>query len=227
MKKFSALSLVGILFLASFGMIFWLDSRSTGPQVLGEKINGGEQLTVNSEKGIGSEVRTEQDNAEQKNKDDQKTEEAESVSAEKVLYTVARVVDGETIDVNIDGEARRVRLIGVNMSEAIDPFKSTECLDNKASEKLKELLTGQKVSIAADDTQGDKDIYGQLLRYVRREDGLFINKEMIKQGYAYEYTYKMPYQHQSDFRLMQRYAQAVKIGLWADGVCAKTGASEK
>ncbi|OGF26480.1 hypothetical protein A2242_03585 [Candidatus Falkowbacteria bacterium RIFOXYA2_FULL_47_9] len=146
---------------------------------------------------------------------------SKSLVDEKKYFIVTRVVDGDTIDVSIDGQVERVRLIGINTPETVDPRKPVECFGKEAGDKMKELLVGKKVSLAADETQSDKDIDGRLLRYVWREDGLFVNKEMVKQGYAYEYTHKTPYQYQSDFKLMQRYAQAVALGFWADGACAE------
>ena len=42
---------------------------------------------------------------------------------------------------------------------------------------------------------------------------------MIENGYAFEYTYELPYQYQTEFKNAQRFAQDNKMGLWADGVC--------
>jgi micrococcal nuclease len=52
------------------------------------------------------------------------------------------------------------------------------------------------------------------------EDGEMINRKMVAEGYAYEYTYMTPYRYQKDFRNLQRLAQTSKRGLWADTTCA-------
>lgn len=137
----------------------------------------------------------------------------------KQNYKVVKVVDGDTIDVEIDGQIERVRLIGVNTPEVVDPRQRVECFGREASEKAHELLDGKEVELEADATQTDRDKYNRLLRYVRTTEGSFYNLEIIKLGYAYEYTYDLPYKYQSEFKAAQIEAQNKKSGLWADGVC--------
>lgn len=136
------------------------------------------------------------------------------------LFNVARVVDGDTIDVDVNGKAERVRLIGLNTPETVDPRKTVECFGKEASAKAKELLANREVKLQADATQSERDKYGRLLRYIWRDDGLFFNLEMIKQGYGYEYTYDLPYEYQSEFKEAQKYAEQNKLGLWANNACA-------
>jgi micrococcal nuclease len=136
-------------------------------------------------------------------------------------YKVAKIVDGDTIDLNINGQTERVRLIGINTPEVVDPRKPVECFGREASANAKKLLDGAEVRITADPTQDDRDKYGRLLRYVWRRGGLFYNLEAIKDGFAYEYTYQVPYQYQKDFKAAQKYAEDNKLGLWADGVCGQ------
>lgn len=135
------------------------------------------------------------------------------------FYSVVSVVDGDTFKVSIDGKTETLRLIGINTPETVDPRKPVECFGKEASNKAKQLLTGQKVRLEADPTQDDRDIYGRLLRYAWLEDGIFFNKAMISEGYAYEYTYKLPYKYQSEFKQAQAEAENNKRGLWADNAC--------
>lgn len=148
-------------------------------------------------------------------KQEQEQEETEA----QTYYKVASVVDGDTIDVYINGTKERLRLIGLNTPETKDPRKPVECFGKEASAKATQLLLGQEVTLEADPTQGERDKYGRLLRYVHRKEGLHFNKWMIENGYAYEYTYNTPYKYQSEFKTAQRNAQNNKLGLWADGVC--------
>lgn len=141
------------------------------------------------------------------------------INKETNFSKVAKVVDGDTIDIDINSKVERIRLIGLNTPETVDPRKTVECFGKEASAKAKELLANQKVKIAADATQGDRDKYGRLLRYIWRGDGLFFNLEMIKQGYGYEYTYNFPYKYQAEFKAAQKFAEQNKLGLWADNVC--------
>ncbi len=134
-------------------------------------------------------------------------------------YEVTRVVDGDTIKVNMKGTIETIRLIGVDTPETVDPRKPVECFGIEASKKMRELLHGQKVILKNDPSQADKDKYRRLLRYVFLADGTHINKTLIEEGFAYEYTYDEPYEYQSEFKKAQQEAQRDKRGLWADDAC--------
>lgn len=135
------------------------------------------------------------------------------------LYQVVKVIDGDTITVSKDGVSKTLRLIGINTPETVDPRKPVECFGNEASNKAKELLNGKQVKLEVDPTQGELDKYQRLLRYVFLPDGTNFNKLMIEQGYAYEYTYNLPYKYQAEFKQAEKESREVKKGLWADGVC--------
>ncbi len=141
-------------------------------------------------------------------------------------YLVTRVIDGDTIDVSINQKNVRVRLIGINTPETVDPRRPVECFGQEASKKAKELLLNKMVSLEMDISQSDKDKYGRLLRYVRVGD-VFVNLEMITQGFAYEYTYITPYKYQKSFKLAQAEARTAKRGLWADGICGQKNSTTK
>lgn len=137
----------------------------------------------------------------------------------KNFFVVSRVVDGDTIEVTRDWIKEKVRLIGINTPETVDPRKTVECFGKEASAHAREILMGQKVRLVSDDTQTKYDKYGRLLAYVYREDGLFMNKHMIEEGYAYEYTYRVPYLFQKEFKEAQKQAETDGKGLWGVGVC--------
>jgi len=140
-------------------------------------------------------------------------------SEEIKYYKVIKVVDGDTIAVDISGVSEIIRLIGINTPEAVDPRKPVECFGIEASNKAKELLSGKLVALEKDNSQDERDKYGRLLRYARTKEGLFYNLEIIKQGYGYEYTYNTPYKYQSEFKEAENNARTKKLGLWADGAC--------
>lgn len=141
-------------------------------------------------------------------------------------YSVSSVVDGDTIKVNINGAVETLRLIGIDTSETVDPRKPVQCFGQEASNKAKELLSGKKVRIEKDSTQGDRDKYDRLLAYVYREDGLFFNKYMIEQGYAHEYTYNLPYKYQTEFKAAETNARENQLGLWSPSTCSGDTTSE-
>ncbi|TSC95765.1 MAG: micrococcal nuclease [Parcubacteria group bacterium Athens1014_10] len=149
----------------------------------------------------------------------EKPKESANDASQTQYYKVVKVIDGDTITVNIDGTNEVIRIIGADTPETKDPRKLVECFGFEASEKAKELLSDQWVELESDQTQGNKDKYDRFLRYVRTKEGLFYNLEIIKQGYAHEYTYNLPYKYQKEFKEAELYARNNKLGLWADGAC--------
>ena|SRR3989344_5055954 len=137
-------------------------------------------------------------------------------------YSVVKVVDGDTVDISIDGKVERVRLIGMNTPETVDPRKPVECFGKEASNRAKELLTGKTVKIKVDPNGDTRDKYDRLLLYIFLGDGTNYAKKMIMDGYAYEYTYDGSYKYQTEFKQAQKYAEDNKLGLWAPGVCQST-----
>ncbi len=137
------------------------------------------------------------------------------------LHTVVKVIDGDTVILDIGGSRETVRLIGINTPETVDPRKGVECFGREASAEARKQLDGRRVKIESDPSQDARDKYGRLLLYVTREDGLSFNEYMIRAGYAYEYTYKIPYTYQMEFKKAEAEARVLKKGLWSDGLCAK------
>ncbi|MBI4089572.1 MAG: thermonuclease family protein [Candidatus Levybacteria bacterium] len=141
-------------------------------------------------------------------------------SSVKETFKVTKVVDGDTIKVLVNNKEETVRLIGIDTPEVVDPRKTVECFGIEASNKAKEILNGKNVRLESDSTQGNKDKYGRLLRYVFLEDYTNFNKFMILEGYAHEYTYNSnPYKYQLEFKIAERQARENKKGLWADNIC--------
>ena len=149
------------------------------------------------------------------------SEQKESAPAKEGFYPVVRVIDGDTIVVHINGVDEKIRLIGVNTPETVDPRKTVECFGKEASSFTKQLLENKFVRLEGDNSQDNRDKYKRLLRYVFLEDGMLFNKELIAEGYAYEYTYKIPYTYQTEFKSAQRDAEQNKKGLWVSDACVK------
>lgn len=138
-----------------------------------------------------------------------------------VYYPVVKVVDGDTLAINMDGKVQTLRLIGLDTPETVDPRKPVQCFGVEASNKAKSVLAGQEVRIEADPTQGLYDKYNRLLVYVYLKDGTLFNKMMIAEGYGHEYTYHAPYKYQSEFKAEEMSAKTGEKGLWANGVCGE------
>jgi len=141
------------------------------------------------------------------------------VTTNSELYTVQSVVDGDTVKILMGTAVETVRLIGIDTPETVHPSKPVECFGREASNKTKELLTGKQVSIEKDGSQDERDKYGRLLAYIFLEDGTNVNKLLIAEGYAHEYTYNLPYKYQSEFKQAESDARTNKRGLWADNAC--------
>lgn len=134
-------------------------------------------------------------------------------------YKVIKIIDGDTLVASINGKNETLRLIGLDTPETVDPRKPVQCFGREASSKAKELLTGQPVRLEAEPSQGERDKYNRLLRYLFLEDGTNYQDYMIRQGYAHEYTYNIPYKYQTQFKQAEDEARFAKRGLWADGAC--------
>lgn len=134
-------------------------------------------------------------------------------------YQVTSVVDGDTIKIDKDGKTETIRLIGVDAPETQATNTSTRCYGREASSRMQHYVQSKKVRIEADKSQGDRDTYGRLLRYVYVEDGTNIAKAMITDGAAKEYTYKKAYKNQKAFKSTQKKAKNTKKGLWAKNTC--------
>ena len=153
----------------------------------------------------------------------QSQEQTKDVNSDKQEVKVTRVIDGDTIEVSIEGKTEKVRLIGVDTPETVDPRKTVQCFGEKASKVTKDALINQTVWLESDSTQGDRDKYSRLLRYVWTDDGTVdFGKVLISTGFAYEYTYNTPYKYQSSYKQAQSEAEQNKKGLWADGACPIT-----
>lgn len=124
------------------------------------------------------------------------------------LIKVIRVVDGDTIE--IEGNIK-VRYIGINAPESVAPGKPVGCFGHEASDKNKELVLGEEVTLEKDISETDK--YNRLLRYVYL-DGVMINDELVKEGYAEVATYPPDIKYKDEFLVSEKYAKENSLGLW-------------
>ncbi len=133
----------------------------------------------------------------------------------QAFYICTRVVDGDTIIIDMNGKQDRVRLIGIDTPETVHPNKPVEYFGKEASAFTKRMVEGKKVKLEYD--QEKKDKYGRLLAYVYLEDGTFLNAEIIKRGYGFAYT-RFPFKYLDDFREYEKEARENKRGLWKDNI---------
>ncbi len=135
-------------------------------------------------------------------------------------YKVSSIVDGDTIRVALDGNrTEAVRLIGIDTPELHDPRKSVQCYATEATDYVRSILQNKTVTLVSDPSQQDRDKYSRLLRYVFLPDGSNLNKQIVAEGYGYEYTYNTPYKYQAEFRQAQSSARTAQRGLWSPSTC--------
>ena len=145
--------------------------------------------------------------------------------AQSVTGTVTRVVDGDTVDVRVDAKVERIRIIGLDTPETVDPRKAVQCFGREASAHAKELLPlGTVVTLESDPTQDSRDRYGRMLAFIvfETEPGITANftEVMIAGGYGHHYVYRRPSIYADAFSAAQDYAQSWGLGLWGADTCA-------
>ena len=129
------------------------------------------------------------------------------------VAVVARVVDGDTIVLR-GGE--RVRYIGMDTPESLKPGTPVQCYANAASRENERLVDGEHVRLRYDAERRDR--YGRTLAYVyRARDGLFVNAELVRRGFARPLTIPPDVRHARLFRQLAARARAARRGLW--GAC--------
>lgn len=125
----------------------------------------------------------------------------ENDTIEKAL--VVSVIDGDTIELQ-DGS--RVRYLGIDTPETGEPYYS------EATARNKELVEGKVVYLQKG--KRDRDEYDRLLRYIYI-DGIFVNAELVAQGYAKAYIFDPDERYSQVLVQLEQYAKMSKKGLWA------------
>ena len=129
--------------------------------------------------------------------------------------TVDRVVDGDTVDMIIDGTEERVRLIGIDTPETKKADTPVECFGPEATAFTQSLLPEGTPVYLERDVEA-RDIYGRLLAYAYVvESGAFVNLEIVRGGYAQTLTIPPNVAHTSEFVDAARAAERDNVGLWA------------
>jgi micrococcal nuclease len=131
--------------------------------------------------------------------------------------SVVRVIDGDTIVVQVGGAEEHVRLIGIDTPETHKPGTPVECFGPEASAHMAELIPpGTSVRLERD--RDTRDVYGRLLAYVYRDnDGLFLELAMAKDGFAGPLAISPNTAHRSEIDAAAAAARSSRLGLW--GAC--------
>jgi micrococcal nuclease len=136
--------------------------------------------------------------------------------------TVTRVVDGDTVRVDLDGVETTVRLLNVDAPETKHPTQGVDCLGPEAAAFLTRMLpAGTRVELEYD---GEKlDRYGRTLAGVWRQDAL-VNAEVARAGLGAPVQYNRQVKFLAAVERAAREAERRRVGAYADGVsCALPG----
>ncbi|MFB9974348.1 hypothetical protein FPQ10_10325 [Allobacillus sp. SKP2-8] len=193
-----------------------------------EEIHNEEKENTNEESdssSVNKQEENQQNNTENKNdsntSNDESTNESTDSESDKspsneakgTTATVTRVVDGDTIEINLNGMIESVRLLLVDTPETVHPSLPVQKFGPEASSFAKKMLSGKKVQVEYDGPKRDK--YGRLLAYLW-VDGKNFNEMLLREGLArLAYVYDPPYTHMSSFTKAQSEAVNAKRGIWS------------
>ena len=142
------------------------------------------------------------------------SEAAPDLAVDPGAATVERIVDGDTVVVRVQDQTERVRLIGIDTPESVDPRRPVECFGKEAAAHLAELVPeGEPIRLVRD--LEPRDRYDRLLAYVyRQRDDLFVNLAMVEEGFAAVATFPPNVAHSEEFTAAAREAREAGRGLW-------------
>lgn len=127
---------------------------------------------------------------------------------------VTRVVDGDTVEVQLDGEIEDVRYIGVDTPETVKPGAPVDCFGPQASDFNHRLVERRRVRLVFGVERRDQ--YGRLLAYVYLGNR-FVNAELLRRGLAETLTIPPNDRFAARFERLEIAAARAGRGLW--GAC--------
>jgi micrococcal nuclease len=138
----------------------------------------------------------------------------EDKPAASATVVVTRVVDGDTVEVHLDGDEEDVRYIGVDTPETVKPGEPVGCFGPQASAFNHRLVEGRRVRLVFGAER--RDVYGRLLAYVYL-DGRFVNAELVRRGLARTLTIPPNDRFAGELKRLEIAAARAGRGLW--GAC--------
>ena len=133
-------------------------------------------------------------------------------------FTVIKVVDGDTIDIDIaDGKFphTRIRLLGVDTPEKQNGTYEEMHFAKEASEFAARKVLGKTITVIIDDVGDVRGKYGRLLAYVKTSDGKILNEMLVAQGFGYA-DLRFEHSHYARYVEMQDIAIKNHVGLWEE-----------
>jgi len=197
-------SVITGLFILLFGAAYFAVFAGFSPklkttvQITPLPLNKNQEIAVSPQNNSLSQIEEEQ------------TKPIASPSNNRQKVKVIQVIDGDTIKIE---SGQKVRLIGIDTPETVDPNRPVGCYGQEASNFTKSRLEGKSVELEKDVSDTDK--YDRLLRYIWL-DGVLFNETLVREGYAQVSTYPPDVKYQNKFLAAQAEARNQKKGLWSD-----------
>lgn len=142
---------------------------------------------------------------------------ADVAAANLLPVIVNRVIDGDTIVVDIEnppqglGQRERVRLLGIDAPEMARGQRPAERFAMESTQFAREMLEGRQVFLAFDWDLRDR--FGRLLAYIYLADGVCFNAIQLRHGYAVLLD-RFPFKFVDEFRQHELHARTHRLGLW-------------
>jgi micrococcal nuclease len=133
---------------------------------------------------------------------------------------VDRVVDGDTLLARRDGQRLRVRLVGIDAPESVQPDEPVECFGRQSAEALKRILRPGTLIMAAYQGSLEHDQFGRDLWDVW-VDGRFLQAELVSRGLARARTYRPQTRYADLLERLGQDARVAELGLF--GACPAGG----
>ncbi|MBA7633403.1 hypothetical protein ES703_40969 [subsurface metagenome] len=210
MKFFKKIFRVIVTFLLVIILLVVISLSASFTSCL-EEITITEEIELTTEEEV-TEATTEEAIEELTTTIEETTEEVEETTEEEIPEApkketayVIRVIDGDTIEIDLNGKVYKVRYIGINSPEYNQPF------GDEATQANSSLVSGKTVILEKDVSETDK--YGRLLRYVY-VGNLFVNAHLVKYGWAQASTYPPDVKYSDLFVSLEREARENNLGCW-------------
>jgi micrococcal nuclease len=139
------------------------------------------------------------------------------VPSDAFRATVVRVVDGDTFIARRDGRVLRVRLIGVDAPESVQPNAPVECYGVAAGRLLNRLLPAGSPVLAAYEPGGRRDRFGRQLWDVWLADGRFAQAVIVRAGAAEARVYLPQKRYADRLAALETKARDARRGMY--GAC--------
>ncbi len=165
-------------------------------------------------------------------KSDEQTEAHDLEKYHAQTFAIAKVIDGDTIDIDIpdgtyparshlghpavDGQRHkttRIRLLGIDAPEAHSEQFGKMYFALEATKFTKELILGKDVTVYLDNPNPTRGKYGRLLAYVKLPDGRFLNEVLLTDGFVYA-DLRFSHSFFNKYKQLEAGARSFKKGLW-------------